>query len=184
MIRVQAALWAPQCNTMWCILQYELKNVPLDSTITQCMQATSTSTLSSTAKSKMSSPLPRTLICIIIVVQLQNDQNQPHNAMPVFTIQLHNNMSSTTLQLLDNMSSTTLQLYNSTTIWAPQFHNSTTIWAPQLETQAAPQQYELRTVVSTRPSVVNSLAALVIIFTALATCVFVKVIAAIIVIAI
>ena len=102
--------------------------------------------------------------------------------MPVFTIQLHNNMSSTTLQLLDNMSSTTLQLYNSTTIWAPQFHNSTTIWAPQLETQAAPQQYELRTVVSTRPSVVNSLAALVIIFTALATCVFVKVIAAIIVI--
>ena len=38
MIRVQAALWAPQCNTMWCILQYELKNALLDSTITHCRQ--------------------------------------------------------------------------------------------------------------------------------------------------
>ena len=56
-------------------------------------------------------------------------------------------------------------------LWAPQPYNSTTIWAPQVQTQAAPQQYELHTVVSTRPSVVNSLAALVIIFTALATCV-------------
>ena len=77
------------------------------------------------------STLPSTLFCIIIVVQLQNDQNQPHNAMPVFTIKLGatSTMSSTTPQLHNNMSSTTPQLHNSTT---PQLHNSTT-----------PHQYEL-----------------------------------------
>ena len=153
---VHSAIWAQKCTIRF---------------NNNTLQATSTSTFSSRANSKMSSTLPSTLFCIIIVVQLQNDQ--PHNSMPVFTIQL--GATST-------MSSTTLQLHNTMSSTGPLLYNSTTIWAPQVKTQAAPQQYELHTVVSTRPSVVNSLAALVIIFTALATCVIVKVTAAVIVI--